>query len=94
MKITLIPILLLSCLFLTSCKASTDKEDIDNYVKVDLKNYATDNYRLIIEANKNVNNEPALKNSLFNNSYVKLETARSLSNDEYPDWIQGLDKNG
>ncbi len=37
MKITLIPILLLSCLFLTSCKASTDKEDIDNYVKVDLK---------------------------------------------------------
>jgi hypothetical protein len=49
---------------------------------------------LIIEANKNVNNEPALKNSLFNNSYVKLETARSLSNDEYPDWIQGLDKNG
>lgn len=94
MKITLIPILLLSCLFLTSCKASTDKEDIDNYVKVDLKNYATDNYRLIIEANKNVNNEPALKNSLFNNSYVKLETARSLLNEEYPDWIQGLDKNG
>ncbi|MDC4965900.1 hypothetical protein OHW02_13755 [Acinetobacter baumannii] len=63
-------------------------------MKVDLKNYATDNYRLIIEANKNVNNEPALKNSLFNNSYVKLETARSLLNDEYPDWIQGLDKNG
>lgn len=94
MKITLIPILLLSCLFLTSCKASTDKEDLDNYVKVDLKNYATDNYRLIIEANKNVNNEPALKNSLFNNSYVKLETARSLLNDEYPDWVQGLDKNG
>lgn len=49
---------------------------------------------MIIEANKNVNNEPALKNSLFNNSYVKLETARSLLNDEYPDWIQGLDKTG
>lgn len=93
MKLTLIPIFILSCVFLTSCKASTDKEAIDNYVKVDLKNYATDNYRLFIEANKNVNTEPALKNSLFNNTYVKLETARSLLNEEYNDWIEGLEKN-
>lgn len=52
MKLTLITIFIFSCVFLTSCKASTDKETIDNYVKVDLKNYATDNYRLFIEANK------------------------------------------
>ncbi|WP_284087177.1 hypothetical protein [Acinetobacter nosocomialis] len=94
MKNLIIPILLLSCFSLTSCKASSDKDDIDQYVKVDLKKYATDNYRVFIEANKNFSNEPALKETLFNNTYVKLETARSLLNEEYSDWVVGLDKNG
>lgn len=94
MKIILIPVLLLSCIFLPSCKASSDKEDIDQYVKVELKNYAKDNYRVFIEANKNFSSEPTLKETLFNNTYVKLETARSLLNDEYSDWVEGLDRNG
>ncbi|MNY93245.1 hypothetical protein D3C78_96540 [compost metagenome] len=94
MKMTLIPVLAISCLFLTSCKASSDKDDIDQFVKVDLKNYATDNYRVFIEANKNFSNDPALKETLFNNTYVKLETARSLLSEEYPDWVEGLDRNG
>lgn len=43
MKITLTPVLAISCLFLTSCKASSDKDDTDQFVKVGLKNYVTDN---------------------------------------------------
>lgn len=87
-------ILLLFLFFnLTSCQASSDKNDIDTFIKQDIRNYITDNHRLIVEANKEIRVEPALKEIIFKNTFVKLKTAESLLNDEYGNWLIGLKKN-
>lgn len=88
----LILILLFSTLGISGCKAS-DKDDIDNFIKTDFRNYVNDNRDLIIEANKNIKVEPAIKEIIFKNTFVKVETARSLLDDEYASWLEGLDKN-
>lgn len=74
------------------CKAS-EKEDVDTFIQKDFKNYVTDNRKLILEANKDVKQEPALKEIIFKNTFVKVRTAQSLLNDEYGNWLTGLDKN-
>lgn len=78
---------------LTACKASSDNEDIVVFIKNDFKNYITDNRKLVIEANKDIKKEPAIKEIIFNNTFIKLRTAENLLNDEYNSWLVGLDKN-
>ena len=85
-------LILLLSLVISDCNAS-DKKDIDNFIKNDFKNYITDNKNLIIEANKNVKNEPLIKEIIFNNTFIKVRTAQSLLNDEYSYWLTGLEKN-
>jgi hypothetical protein len=89
-----ISFLLTIILFLgiSGCKASNN-DDTDSFIKNDFKNYLTDNKKLIIEANKNVKNEPFIKEIIFNNTFIKVRTAQSLLNDEYSDWLIGLEKN-
>ncbi len=48
---------------------------------------------MILEANKDIKQEPALKEIIFKNTFVKVRTAQSLLNDEYGNWLTGLDKN-
>lgn len=85
-------VILAFILGMNGCVAS-DKDDIDNFIKNDFKNYLTDNRKLIPEANKNVKIEPNLKEILFKNTFVKVKTAQSLLDGEYNNWLVGLDKN-
>ncbi|WP_336169529.1 hypothetical protein [Acinetobacter sp. 161(2023)] len=87
--IFLAPLLLVG---FNGCKAS-EKEDVDTFIQKDFKNYVTDNRKLILEANKDVKQEPALKEIIFKNTFVKVRAAQSLLNDEYGNWLTGLDKN-
>lgn len=77
---------------ISGCQAS-DKKEVDNFIKNDFKNYIADNRKLILEANKNIALEPDLKEVIFKNTYIKVKTAQILLNDEYPNWLIGLDKN-
>ncbi|ATZ67757.1 MULTISPECIES: hypothetical protein [Acinetobacter] len=88
--IFLMPLLLFS---FNGCKAS-EKDEIDIFIQKDFKNYLRDNRKLILEANKDVKLEPALKEIIFKNTFVKLKTAQSLLDDEYGNWLEGLGKNG